>query len=234
MIVFAHDYETTGVNPKKCGVVQCALAFTQLHADGTYEILSQDVQLLHPGEAIPEGASKIHGIYDHHVADKQDWEMYLSEQFEMVNDTEAEAVLGYNSARYDDIIARRAGMRDFPSLDIYVLASRLRTMGKIEAGKLGEVYEEVTGRAAENAHDAFADIVMTLDLVQPLMALAGISDVRGLTEWLGTPFANPDMRMPFGKHKDKKIRNLPKSYVRWALDNMTLEGDLKLSLEAVL
>ena len=42
MIVFAHDYETTGVNPKKCGVVQAALCFAKLFDDGNYEVLTKD------------------------------------------------------------------------------------------------------------------------------------------------------------------------------------------------
>lgn len=233
MIAFAHDYETTGVKPGSCGVVQAALCFVKVYNDGAYEILSKDVQMLNPGEPIPEDASKIHGIYDRHVVAAPDWEMYLSEQFDLVNDTALDAVIGYNSKRYDDIIARRAGMKDFPSLDVYTLASRLKSSGKLKKGKLGEVYEEVTGKVAENAHDAFADIVMTLDLIQPLMDMAEIEDVWKLQEWVNTPYASRQMRMPFGKHKGVKVCNLPKDYVRWALKNLSLGDDLRMSLELV-
>ena len=42
-------------------------------------------------------------------------------------------------------------------------------------------------------------------------------------------------KMPFGKHKGQLIVDLPKSYVRWALDNMaSLDDDHRAALEAVL
>lgn len=42
------------------------------------------------------------------------------------------------------------------------------------------------------------------------------------------------MEMPYGKHKGVKLCNLPKSYVRWALENMdNLSPDLQLGLEMV-
>lgn len=233
MIIFAHDYETTGVKAASCGVVQAALCFAKLYNDGSYEILTQDVQLLNPCEPIPAGASGVHGIYDHHVAAAPHYDEYLAEQFEVVNDTAIEFVAGYNSKRFDDVIARRLGLAEYPALDLFVAASRFNSMGVINGAKLTNAYEGLTGRKAENAHDAFADIVMTLDLIKPAIEAAKCDDVAGLIEWMDTPWSSPKMKMPFGKHKGVKVCNLPKDYVRWALENMTLNADLKSSLEMV-
>lgn len=234
MIVFAHDYETTGVDAKTCGVVQAALCFAKLFDDGSYEILSQDVQLLHPGEPIPAGSSNVHGIYDHHVEDAAPYDVYLTEQFMVVNDTAIEAVAGFNSKRYDDVIARRCGMAEFPSLDLYIAANRFKTLGILQKANLSASYLGLTGREAQNAHDAFADIVMTLDLLAPSMEKAGCSSVAEFKQWVNSPWGHPQMTMPFGKHKGKKLCNLPKDYIAWALENMTsLTPDLRKGMEMV-
>lgn len=235
MIIFAHDYETTGVNAKKCGVVQSALCFAKVYPDGNYEILTQDVQLLDPREPIPSGASNIHGIMDSDVVGKPLYDEYLTSQYLVVNDThEVERVAGFNSKRYDDVIAQRFGLEPKPSLDLYIAAKRFKTEERIEKANLGATYQALTGREPEGAHDAFFDIVMTLDLIKPAMQWAGFDTVQEFADWLDTPWTSPKMTMPFGKHKGKKLCNLPKDYVRWALENMTLTGDLKLGLEAIL
>ena len=234
MIVFAHDYETTGVNPKKCGVVQAALCFAKLFDDGNYEVLTKDVTLLHPGEAIPEGASKIHGIYDHHVELAPRYDDYLSEQFEVVNTTEIDRVAGFNSKRYDDVIARRLGLEERPSLDLYIAANRFKALGLQEKANLGDTYRSLTGREPEGAHDALADITMTLDLIKPAMQRAEVSTLQEFVHWLDNPWGHPGMKMKFGKHKGKKLCNLPHSYIEWALENLSdLDDDLRAGMKMV-
>lgn len=235
MIVFAHDYETTGVNPKKCGVVQAALCFAKVYDDGAYEILTKDVALLYPGEPIPDGASSIHGIYDHHVEDCPAYEAYLAEQYAVVNTTEIERVAGFNSKRYDDVIAQRLGLQMRPALDLYVAANRFKTLGLQEKANLGETYRSLTGREPENAHDAFADIVMTLDLIKPAMQRAEVATLQEFADWLDNPWGHPGMKMKFGKHKGKKLCNLPHSYLEWALENLSsLDDDMRAGMQQVL
>lgn len=232
MLILAHDYETTGVNATKCGVVQAALCFATLNQDGSYSILEKDVQLLNPGEAIPAGASGVHGIYDHHVVDAPLWEDYLAVQFAVVGITAIEGVVGYNSKSFDDKIAKRCGMGEYPSIDLMVATRRFKEQG-LASAKLGNAYEWLTGRTAENAHDAFADIVMTLDLIQPAMDKAECSTLDQFITWMDTPWASRQMKMPFGKHKGVKLCNLPKSYISWAMENMDLNPDLRAGLELV-
>lgn len=231
MLVFAHDYETTGVDAKRCGVVQSALCFARLHEDGTYEILSSDVQVLDPDMPIPAQASAIHGKYAEDVEGKPHWESYLAEQFELVNDTPIEAVLGFNSTKFDDVIARRCGLGEYPVIDLYIAARRFKDEGLIAKANLGTTYKGLTGRDPENAHDAFADITMTLDLVAPAMQRAGTPTLSSFINWLRSPHSTRSMQMPFGKHQGVKLCNLPKDYVRWALANLDLTPDLRQGLE---
>lgn len=234
MLILAHDYETTGVNAAACGVVQSALCFVNLEQDGTFEIVERDVQLLHPGEPIPAGASGVHGIFDHHVALAPAYEIYLAEQFAVVGDTDVEAVLGYNNKGFDDKIARRCGMGEYPAIDLCVAAKRFKTMGVMVKANLGAAYLALTGRQPQNAHDAMADVQMTLELVQPSMVLAKCGTVTEFMAWMDAPWASHQMLMPFGKHKGEKLCNLKKDYVKWALENLeSLDPDLKLGLEMV-
>lgn len=232
MLIFAHDYETTGVDPNTLGVCQAALCFVELNQDGTYTILEKDVQVLDPGHPIPAPASAVHGLYDHDVVGKPYWESYLAEQFEVVNGSGVQAVVGYNSRTFDDRIARRAGLACLPSLDLIPATRQLKKAGKLKSAKLGDAYKTLVGREPENAHDAFADVVMTLDLIAPCIDLLECESVDDLIAALSSPALTPKSPMPFGKHKGVKICNLPASYVRWALENMNLDPDMRAAMEA--
>ena len=234
MLVFAHDYETTGVDTNKLGVVQAALCFAYLHNNGTFEILEQDVQVLDPGHPIPAGASSVHGLYDHHVVGKPLWDAYLAEQFKMVNSTPIQGVVGYNSKSFDDRIARRAGMGVYPSIDLMRATKRFKTQGILQKATLGAAYLGLTGKEPENAHDAFADIVMTLELIAPAMEHAKCRDLQEFLTWLNGIGMTPQDRMPFGKHKGVKLCNLPKDYIAWALGNLSdLDPDLRTAFEGL-
>lgn len=233
MLIFIHDYETTGVNPAACGVVQAALAFVDLEETGRHKILELDVQLLNPGEPIPAQASAVHGISDEQVADKPLWNQYLAEQYLVVNDTQVRAVAGYNSDSFDNKIAKRCGLEIGETLDLMKAVRRMKSAGRLTSGKLGSAYEALTGGSAEGAHDAEVDIKMTLDLIVPCMDFAQVESVSEFMHWLNKGVGNPSQLMPYGKHKGTKLCNLPKSYVRWALENMTLEPDLRAGLEMV-
>ena len=39
------------------------------------------------------------------------------------------------------------------------------------------------------------------------------------------------MKMPFGKYKDREIHETPRHYLRWALENMSLDVELKRAME---
>ncbi len=42
-----------------------------------------------------------------------------------------------------------------------------------------------------------------------------------------------EKRMPFGKHKGKKLVEIPKDYLLWALDSGALKGSLRLSAKEI-
>lgn len=236
--VFAHDYETTGVNAGECGVLQAGLGIVILHQDGSFEVEDKDVALLHPGCPIEPGASKIHGYYDIDVADKPDWMKYLGEQFETVNALGCEAVLGFNSGTFDNRIAARAGLDlgGLRSIDLIRVARRLKSDGKVENAKLVTLYQHLMGRELRKAHDAWADVYATLELVKPSMAAAGVSTLDELMEWMRGDDGTVDMKMPWGEHKGSKLKNLKGDYVHFLLNKCTapISPELREGLEKCL
>lgn len=236
--VFAHDYETTGVVVHQLGVVQAALCIATLHQDGSYEILEKDVQNLNPGVAIEPGATAIHGLSDFDVADCPEWFEYLSEQMQTVNEYGVDAVVSFNGNRFDNKIAMRAGWKPLVSIDLYKYAAMLKKEKLWEAANLGYSYEKVTGKALEKAHDAFADIIGTLDMIKPMVALSGLGSLDAFHRHIQGDDGTPEMKINFGtKHKGKKIKHVPLDYLEWLLSakcEMTHSVEFEMAVRAAL
>ncbi len=236
MRLLAHDYETTGIDPRTCGVVQSAIAIVDLDRHGHWEIVAQEVALHHPGCRIPDAASAVHGITDQAVAGLPLFEESLVETHAQAREAFApDGVIGYNSNRFDNVIARRLGMpADLLELDMMVAANRLMTRGILTRARLVDAFEQLTGKTATNAHDAMADLVMTLELIRPTMHHLGFQTLHALVTWLATPEVDARMAMPFGKHRGTPLRDVPRGYLLWAQKNLDLQPDLALSIREVL
>lgn len=237
MRFIVHDFETTGVNSRTCGVCQSAIAIVDIAMDGSWEIVAQEVELHHPGMKIPHGAASVHGITDQMVAGKPNFEESLPATYEQaMTEFSPTGVLGYNSNKYDNNIARRLGL-DVDSLvqvDMMIAARRLMSLGHIPRARLVDAYEGLTGKPAENAHDAMADVVMTLELIKPAMRIMGLDSFPGLIGWMERPDVNPSMKLPFGKHKGSPLDIIPKDYLEWLLKKDDLDEELKASAKAAL
>lgn len=237
ILVFAHDYETTGLDVPTLGVLQAALCFATLHQDGSYDLHEQDCQLLDPGVEISAEASKIHGYTMLDVAGKPEWMKYLGEQFQVVNTAGCAAVVGYNSATFDNRIAVRAGFLPLRSLDLMKTCRRLKKELSWTSAKLTESYQQLVGKPLEKAHDAMADVIATLDLIAPaIKAAPGVGCLDDLILWTIGDDGTPDMKMPWGKEKGSKLKHLDVSYVDWLLKkcDVPLTPELREGLEKCL
>ena len=228
MKLIAYDYETSSPNPRECEPVQLAAVEVIIQPDGDYRILSEFETLLKPENDIPEGAIAVHGITTAQA--KMEGSCPHRETSEAIHGT----VLGYNNLRFDDTIAKRYGAKIDKSIDLFIGATRLKNQGVIEKATLGAVYEHFTGSPLEGAHDALADVYGTLALIPYMMEAFGHETAEQLFEDLST--FKVDMatyRMPFGKHKGCLVKDLPKSYLKWAKENMDVNGELRAALEQV-
>ena len=224
MKVFIHDYETTGIDPKTCGVVQSATGYAEVNEDGSYEITELEAVVLDPLCEIHPKASEVHGLYPKDVEGKQPFDEYLTVRFA---DFDCDVVCGYNSNSYDNIIAKRFGLPETKhKLDLIVATRRLKAKKIIENAKLTTAYETLVGKPADKAHDAEFDIKMTLDLIKPCMNLLEINSLTELLDFL----SQANNTMPFGKYTGKKFSEVPKSYIKWLL-TQDINDDLRLKLE---
>lgn len=233
----AHDYETTGTDAWGCGVLQSALLIIDLHQDGSYKIHDQDVQLMNPGKEIHPEASKVHGYYAVDLIDFAPWEQYLGEQMATVNELGIQAVVGFNSGTFDNVIASRVGLKLPTSIDLIKAGRKFKSQFKWPSAKLTAVYKELTGKELVGAHDAAADVIGTLDMIAPAMKLAECATLDQFLVWMKGDDGTVEMKIGFGKDKGSKLKHLEKSYVRWLLSpkcNMNLSAELTEGLKKCL
>lgn len=225
MRLTAYDFETTGVDPKTCEPVQLGAVVVTVHECGSYTVESEYETLLKPVNAIPAGAAAVHGI------STEDAQTHGLDPFEQVKQHITGTVLGYNSNSYDNRIAQRYGGSITKSVDLFIGISRMKKAKVLPKASLGAAFQILTGKPPENAHNALADVYMTLELIPYVMKFAQVGTFTELVQWLETPVVDINSPWPFGKHKGVAIRDLPDHYVSWALENMSnLDADLKGAL----
>lgn len=237
MNIIAHDFETTGTDPRTCGVVQSAIAIVEIDIRANWEVIALETALHHPGCPIPKAASNVHGITDEMVKGRPDYEESIPPTYQQaMTEFQPYAVLGYNSNTFDNVIARRLGMpsEGLTEIDMMIAARRLMTMGHLQRARLVDAYEGLVGKPAENAHDAMADVMMTLALIKPVMRIMGFEGLPELVGWLSEPQIDTEMLMPFGKHKGSPLSITPRSYLTWLLNKGGLDQDMHGSVQAVL
>lgn len=205
------DTETTGLGAD-AGVVEYAHAVCRLvEIDGNeqLEIISESSSLIDPKQPIPAGASAVHGITDDMVAGQPTLGHYLSHVF---NDGPDNFMLvGHNFIRYDWKYLKEHFPRP-PVLGCSLNAAR--KFLDLPNNKLETIYAQ-TGGPAEEAHRAAADVRMTVHIINHMLKSVSWAMLHEAMT------ARPPATMPFGKHKGKKVSDLPRHYIEWALENMT-------------
>lgn len=226
MQVLAYDFETTGPVPRQCEPLQLGAALVKINEDGSFTLgKTWDEILTIEADEVPAGAFRVHGISKEATLKGKCPKTTVSA---LLN---GDIVLGYNNRSFDDVIARRYGAEIIGSIDLFVATRRMKTEGALEKASLTAAYEALTGKKAVGAHDALSDVKMTLELIKPCMEFFKCETFEEFIEFLSTSTATTDMKMPFGKHKGVKLKDLPKSYVQWSKKNMDLDGDLKAGFD---
>ncbi len=164
------DTETTGIGaPKTIGIVQFAIL--TVHPDGKevpYETL------INPEMKIPAEASRVHHIYDNHVANKDPFRAIANS---IRKAYQTRIISGFNIETYDTPVIRAnmesaLGAGSFPEcsqLDV----RRIYTKGKNGVrGKLSEV-AEMFGIEVKNAHNALGDVMMTAGILDAMIEQYG-------------------------------------------------------------
>lgn len=90
-----------------------------------------------------------------------------------------------------------------------------------------ETLAEYLNLSKGKAHDAQGDVITTISLLKHISEVSGLSlpalALRSATEKVFH-------RMPFGKHKDRPLHQVPTDYLEW-FSRQDIEGDLKKTIE---
>jgi DNA polymerase III subunit epsilon len=220
-----YDTETTGVQAKRDRIIE--LAAYDPEREATFE------RLIHPGCPIPPSASAIHGITDEMVADSDPFDV-VAVEFAAFCDGEV-VLVAHNNDGFDRHFIREEYARcnvelpEWHYFDTLKWARRYRPdLPKHSLQFLRETY----GFEENNAHRALDDVKILYQIYLAMVddlpiktALELINRKGGLTH------------MPFGKHRGKPFKELPKDYVQWLKGSGALEKpgneELKEAFEAL-
>lgn len=210
------DTETAGLQG---GV--CDLAFIEI--DNDLNIVREFESLIDPERPISPEASGVHHITDEMVYDKPT----MSELIGMHGnpfDHDNLVLIGHNiqfdarmlvdvlPQQYRTLCTLKLARNLYPDLESHKLQT-IRYTFKLHAG---------------DAHRAMGDVVTCLSFLRLIANERGL-DLQGLME-LGRKPLTLEAKMPFGKHKGLKLKDVPMSYVRWLLDKAEVDPDLREAL----
>jgi exodeoxyribonuclease X len=208
---FVADTETTGAGPED---KVCELGWIEI--DENMNVLSEVQSLIDPQYMISPSASGIHGLTNADVEQAPTIEEFFS-----VDDPSC-----YGRKVTDPIvlIGHRISF-DYRFLSPYINVTQelctLRWARKLyphaDDHKLSTLMFALGLPRPEGAHRVMSDIYSAFHLVKHICERTGTT-IRQLAEASIAPMEVA--MMPFGKHKGQPISDVPKSYIRWAMDNM--------------
>jgi DNA polymerase-3 subunit epsilon len=230
------DTETTGINPE-LGDEVVQLASLVQHEEDFH--VDSFVSLANPGRPIPEGASNVHGIYDHQVADAPPSREVVQSWWDSITrtarDRDAELIVCGHNAQFDlRMIGRHVDLPpNLSVIDTLQVAHRMEPL--MPSYKLTELWaKRRIGDIdySRNAHDALADCWMCRELLLSYLAELKCS-LKELVEDLRQPRIleiNPVGK----KYKGWRFKDIDRGSLRWMLHNMVLSVDIRASIEAAL
>ncbi|GLR19626.1 3'-5' exonuclease [Portibacter lacus] len=180
------DIESTGLNVIRDRIVQIAL----IKFNPGQEEPEEMEMLINPGIPISKEAMEVHGITAADVANKPTFHQVANKLEEFIGESD---LAGYNSNRFDIPMLMeefaRAGI-DFEinhrnTIDVQ------RIFYKMEPRTLKAALKYYCGKELENAHDALADVVATIDVLEgQINRYEGVDYVDGDGFTLEAPIVN--------------------------------------------
>ena len=219
------DTETTDATPDR-GV--CDLAF--VITDEQFNVLDERESLIDPEKPISPSASGVHGLTN---ADCEDAPT-LSEFFSDLDHTacyggplpgpaviighrvsfDTHTIGKYVDGDFTELCTLRWVRRLYPDADDHKLTTMMFALGLPRP---------------ENAHRALSDVYSAMHLCDHICERTGLS-LAQLAEASLQPFELA--YFPFGKHKGTAFKDVPKSYLRWARENMKdLDQDMRFTID---
>lgn len=215
------DTETAGLDG---GV--CDLAIVTINED--FKVVRSLESLIDPERPISPAAMGIHHITNEMVADKptlreamEMWDYPFQEQPLYLSGHNVQFDVRMVQAELPQLFRKvctlKLARNLYPGLDNHQLQTIRYTFG-LEAGP---------------AHRAMGDVITCLSFLKYICKDKGWT-LQHLVAEANKPLT-PETKLTFGKHKGSKIKDLPKSYLSWALREMqNLDADMREAFEAAL
>lgn len=202
------DFETTGIDPTQCRIVEAAVVSES--GDTLFH------SLLNPGIPVPPEASAIHGYTDAMLATRP---RFAEVAPALLASLDGRTLAGYNVIAYDlpllNAELKRVGRAPYegPTLDAFLMWSQL------EPRTLTNAHRRFSpARAMGEAHNALADTIATADVIRDMIACFGVEgDAPTLAAKFLPPAKIKDGILLIGKHKGKHLKDIDKGYLRWML-----------------
>ena len=226
MPLVIYDTETTGVRSDARIVELAAVILTD---DGDSCAFHSRCD---PGIIIPAEASAVHGITNADVEGFPSDSQVVDELHEVLEKimqtaTNPLVLAGHNTSFDARILGYYRPLPDH--LKLCTLREARRLYPTADNHQLGTLHEMLIHTEGLKAHSAMDDVYMTLDLINHFTEVTGM----GYVDMAQNQIRPKSIRtMPFGKHKGKKFADIPKSYLKYMLENIPdLDADVKLAMQ---
>jgi len=227
LVIF--DTETTGLSPERDGIVQ----FASIMQREKEAALTTFERLCNPGIPIPLEVTALHGITNSDIQTAESTYTVLRRWWQHVQkESNGEQIIlaGHNILEFDiPFVTRVISLGKVKIIDTYQLALRLE---KDTINHKLETLHSSRKFPARKAHDALEDCWMVRDLLFEYMQQVRLG-AEQLADWLAQPAILP--AMPFGKHKGKPFRSIPKGYLVFMLSknvNRDVQASIRRALHA--
>lgn len=216
------DTETAGLGEHK-RIVEIGL----MEIDPiTCDVIDSINSLIDPQIPIQAGAAAIHGITDEMVANAPTMAEFV--QHTLGGGIDGEITLICHNVPFDKPLLLPIGNITRTVCTLFESRQIQGQLTGLQDCKL-QTLRTYFGFPENAAHRALDDCDITRQLLKKLLEITGrtLEDLAAATD-------RTVHTMPFGKHQGVPLMQLPGQYVRWVLENLQLEDNLKRSLEKVL
>ncbi len=215
MILRALDFECTGLDPAKDGAEVIEIGYVDITGDDWTIGVPQSI-LVRPTRPIPAIASAVHHLTDADVAGAQPFSVAALPLLEQAADT----VLCAHFAKYEKQFFT------VPARWVCTWKVAIHLAPKAPGHKLQELRYflklDVDKKLAEPPHRAAPDAYVCAALVKRMLAKL---TVQQMIEISSRPAILPCFI--FGKHAMKPIEEIDDGYLRWVLENIPDDEDVR-------
>lgn len=220
--IFA-DTETTDAGPTAS---VCEVGWIRTDAD--FNVIDTVQSLIDPEQMISPAASGIHGLVNEDVKDSPTLKEFFSEDHESCHGEmfpDNAVVIGH---RIGFDMRFLAPYFESPPTQVCTLRWARKLYPHADDHKLSTLIFALGLPRSAGAHRVLADVMSAYHLCRHICERTGMT-LPQLAEASKDPMEV--MLMPFGKHKGTAFSDMPRSYLRWMLDNMTdLDDDFRFTI----